>query len=103
MGLFDNLTGKEKETKKEKKQRTFTASKWGGKRGEVEGVMHLIATGHTDIKRAPFGQDFISKKDGQIKYTEVKTGTAKLSKLQQKRKKQKKGNYKVYRTDRSIF
>jgi hypothetical protein len=100
MGLFDRMDGRE--SKKEKKRRTLTASVWSGKRGERESVLHGIATGHS-VERAPHGQDYIFRKGGRKKYVEVKTGNARLSKLQQKRKMQKKGRYTVYRTDRSIF
>ncbi|MFH0954607.1 MAG: hypothetical protein V1777_00690 [Candidatus Micrarchaeota archaeon] len=58
-----------------------------------------------DVERTPHGKDFVVRKRSvwtgrviETKHIEVKTGGAKLSKLQRKMKKEK-SNYRVERTN----
>ena len=69
--------------------------------GEYEGKINYMVRGYT-MKRAPKGQDFIAERtniltgEKEKRFVEVKTGNAKLSKLQMKNKRKKK-NYDVVR------
>lgn len=63
-----------------------------------------------EVERTGHGHDYIERKrnlwTGRVtstKYVEVKTGNARLSKLQKKTKKKKKGNYVVVREQPLIY
>jgi len=92
-----------KRTKKQKKREVLSRSKEKGKMGETAIALQYGLGGY-EVERTPRGKDFtVRKRDlltgrvTQTKYIEVKTGRAKLSKLQEKTKKKKKGSYKVER------
>jgi len=89
------------ETKKQKKRRILTENKRKGKTGEDIVAMNYRLRGY-EVERTGKGHDLrVRQKDwtGRVvksKVVEVKTGKARLSKLQKKTKK-KKSNYKVER------
>lgn len=99
----DLLTGRKK-SKKTLKKEILAENRQNGKSGEDTYRVIAMANGE-ELERAPHGKDFISRKrnpfTGKVERTthiEIKTGKAKLSKLQQKTKKQKR-NYKIIRVN----
>lgn len=91
-----------KVSKKQIKREVISENRAKGRAGE-DNFRTMAMMGGEEVERAPHGRDFIVRKrdpfTGRVTRTthvEVKTGNAKLSKLQQKTKK-KKSNYKVSR------
>ncbi len=101
---MDVLKEMKKGMKKQKKRMTFALSKTKGKMAEVVYESMRPMQGY-DVKRKPYGRDyeeqkvdFLTGKPRARKISvEIKTGRAKLSKLQQKTRKKKKGSYRVER------
>jgi len=99
MGLFDLMSDKDV------KRSRLKANKDRGRFAEGWFEMTSFARG-TKVKRKPHGQDYIEYNSdvlgntrGKGTHVEIKTGRAKLSKLQKKTQKKHKGNYKVLRTN----
>lgn len=97
--IKEDIFGK-KISKKQIKKEVIAENKEQGRRGEESARMKLALQGY-EVERSPRGKDFVARKRNlftgkviQTKHIEVKTGKAKLSKLQQKTKKNKK-NYQV--------
>jgi len=97
----DIWTGK-KIPKKQIKKEVIAENRRTGKLGEDNIRARLEFQGY-EVERTPHGKDFIARKRQfitgrviQTKHIEVKTGKAKLSRLQQKTKKNK-SNYQVIR------
>jgi cytidylate kinase len=96
-------------TKKQRKREQVRQNYRKGKAAEDTYVMRARLSGY-EVERTGRGHDFkVRKRDpwtGRVVYTgyrEVKSGNAKLSKLQQKTKK-RKSNYKViHEVDNSLF
>jgi len=93
------------ETKKQRKRRKLAEAGRKGRAGEEAYRLQATLQGK-EVERTGHGHDFIERRKdwltGRVistKYVEVKTGGARLSKLQKKTKKKKKGGYKVYRTE----
>lgn len=86
-----------------KKAFTLKTNKMTGERGEIAFKIDQRLQGH-DVKKVHKGRDFVEqkkdfwgRKKGNPFSVEVKTGNAKLSDAQKKRKKKEKGSYKVVR------
>lgn len=91
-----------KKSKKQVKRETIAQNRERGRMGEVMATLGAATQG-IEYERTGKGHDYKAYKTDPftgkrkfIGYREVKTGNAKLSKLQQKTKK-KKRNYKVVR------
>ena len=91
-------------SKKQIKREVIADNRRRGKIAEDSVKMKLQLGGY-EVERSPHGRDFIARKRDlftgritQTKHIEVKSGKAKLSKLQEKTKKNK-SNYKVIRED----
>jgi len=91
-------------SKKKIKKEVIAENRAKGRAGEEQIRSRYELSGH-EVERSPRGKDFVVRKrdlfSGRVtstKHVEVKTGKAKLSKLQKKTKKGK-GNYKVERAD----
>ncbi|MFA4887052.1 MAG: hypothetical protein WC595_02485 [Candidatus Nanoarchaeia archaeon] len=89
-------------SQKEIRKEVLIDSQRKGKAGENEYVMNATLAGY-EVERTGRGSDFrITKRDiftGKVTYSglrEIKTGNAKLSKLQKETQK-RKSNYKVIR------
>ena len=89
-------------SKKQIKRDILAENRQRGKAGEDAYRMNAALRG-VEVERVPRGRDFIERKRDLItgrvtstKHVEVKTGNAKLSKLQKKTKKNT-SNYKVVR------
>ena len=102
------LTGR-KIPDKEIKREVLSENRRMGKTGE-DLVRIKYATQGYDVERSPHGKDFVVRRRSvltgkviETKHVEVKTGKAKLSKLQQKTKREKKGNYHVERVNRGFW
>ena len=102
MSIFGSIFGKP--TKKQLARERLDDIRRKGKAGEDQVVFEYTLSGH-EFERTGRGSDYrVRKRDiftGRVtssKLIEVKTGKAKLSKLQKKTKK-KHSNYKVVRTD----
>jgi hypothetical protein len=94
--------------KKQLKREVIAENRRKGKAAEQSYVMRAKLSGY-EVERTGRGHDYkIRKRDpwtGRVVYTgyrEVKSGNAKLSKLQQKTKK-RKSNYKVIHEDNPWF
>jgi hypothetical protein len=97
------------ETKKQRKRRKLAEARRKGAAGEETYRWQATLQGK-EVERTGRGHDFIERKrdflTGRVtstKYVEVKTGKARLSKLQKKTKKKKKGGYKVVREEPLIY
>lgn len=97
----DIFTGK-KFSKKQIKRDVLSENIRNGRSGEDSYRMVAMLQGK-EIERSPHGRDFVERTRNPITgkvtkttHVEIKTGNAKLSKLQQKTKKTK-SNYKVIR------
>lgn len=102
-GIFDS--GFKPPTKKEKKRATIRENQRWGRAAEEQAMMRDNFQGY-ETERTGKGHDYVRRKrdllTGRIKkteYVEVKSGNAKLSPLQKKTKKKKKGSYKTVRED----
>lgn len=91
-------------SKKQQKKEVLAENRTKGKAAEEAYVMGATLRG-AQVERSPHGRDFIERQTdmftGKVTRTthiEVKSGHAKLSKLQQKTKR-KTSNYKVIRQD----
>jgi len=100
----DPLTGK-KTSKKEIKRDIIAENRRKGRAGEDAYRASAMLRG-VELERAPRGRDFIERKRDPFtdrvtstKHVEIKTGNAKLSKLQKKTKRKKGSNYKEVRMD----
>ena len=89
---------------KEARREVLGENRHRGRLGEENVKMGLQLRGY-EVERSPKGKDFIVRKrdflSGRVistKHIEVKTGGAKLSKLQQSTKR-KKSNYQVIRNE----
>jgi len=104
--MFD-LFGFGRKTKKQRKREILKENKIRGKTAEDIVRMDYGMRGY-EVERTGKGHDFrVRRRDlfGKViesKVVEVKSGKAKLSKLQKKTKK-KKSNYKVERVDPPFF
>ena len=103
MGMFDLWPM----SKKEKKVAVIKENQMRGKAAEDDVVMSYTLRGY-DMERTGRGSDFKARRrdlfTGRVretKYVEVKSGNAKLSKLQQRNKR--KGNYKVERIRNTLI
>jgi hypothetical protein len=92
-----------KRLQKQRRRAQLNQNKMQGKFAEYNFVTSAKMRGHR-VKRKPYGSDYeIQKTDffgrpkGKKRLVEVKSGKAKLSKLQKKTKKKNKGKYKVVR------
>ena len=101
---FDSLFWGKEKSKKQKKRERLAVNRAKGRAGEEIVVSRYVLSGY-EVERTGKGHDFrVRRRDpftGRVvesKLVEVKTGKAKLSKLQ-KRTKKKKSNYKVERVD----
>ena len=97
------------ETKKQRKRRKLAEARRKGAAGEETYKWQATLQGK-EVERTGRGHDFIERKrdflTGRVtstKYVEIKTGKARLSKLQKKTKKKKKGAYKVVREEPLIY
>lgn len=91
-----------KRSKKEKQKETIASNRRKGAAAESEAMWEDRLRGY-EVERKPHGQDYIRRKrnlwTGRVtktEHVEVKSGKAKLSKLQAKTKK-RKSNYVVKR------
>jgi len=101
MGLFD--FGVKPPTKKQRKKQTIRHNQAKGKAAEDQAMTRDTFSGY-EVERTGKGHDYVRRKrdllTGRVKkteYVEVKSGNAKLSPLQKKTKKKKKGRYKTVR------
>jgi len=101
IAIEDPFTGK-RFSKKQIKRDILSENIRNGRTGEDSYKMSAMLQGK-QVERSPHGRDFIERTrnpvTGRVTKTthiEIKTGNAKLSKLQQKTKKSK-SNYKVIR------
>jgi len=110
--LMGNLVKRDifgrKVSKKKLKKEVIEENRMRGKAGEDTVRMQYGLSGY-EVERTGRGHDFRVRKrnpfSGRVVKTElieVKTGKAKLSKLQRKTKK-KKGNYRVVRVGNPFF
>jgi hypothetical protein len=97
------------ETKKQRKRRKLEEARRKGRAGEEAYKFQAMLQGK-EVERTGRGHDFIEKRrdllTGKVtstRYVEVKTGGARLSKLQKRMKKKKKGAYKVVREEPLIY
>jgi len=97
------IEGFKKELTRQKKRQVLSENIVRGKMGEEMIRQKYLMKGY-DVERTPKGKDFTARKrnflTGRVtstKHVEVKTGKARLSKLQQQTKNQKKSNYKIER------
>lgn len=97
------------ETKKQRKKRKLAQARRKGRAAEEQYKMGAVFRG-AEVQRTGRGHDYIERKrdflTGKVtstKYVEVKSRGAKLSKLQKKMKKKKKGSYKVVREEPIIY
>ncbi len=109
--IFGNLIKKDifgrRISKKQLKREVIAENRQRGKIAEESAVLNAAIQG-IEYKRTGRGHDFkayrtdiLTGKRKFLGYREIKSGNAKLSKLQQKTKK-KKSNYKVIR-EKSYF
>jgi len=103
----DPLTGK-KVSKKQIKREIIAENRLRGKAAEDAYATRAQLSGY-EVERTGRGHDFrVRKRDlltGRVAYSgvrEIKSGDARLSKLQQRTKK-KKSNYKVIRENNPFF
>jgi hypothetical protein len=97
------------ETKKQRKRRKLGEARRKGRAGEEAYKFGAMLRG-VEVERTGRGHDYVERRKdlltGRVrstKYVEVKTGRAKLSKLQKKTKKKKKGAYKVVHEEPLIY
>jgi hypothetical protein len=96
------------ETEKQRKRRKLAEARRKGKAGEEAYKFQAMLQGK-EVKRTGRGHDFKETTrnlwTGKVrtKYVEVKTGKARLSKLQKRTKKKKKGAYKVVHEEPPIY
>ncbi len=97
-----------KKSRKQLKRETLENNRRRGKAAEDMFVFHHTLMGH-EVVRTGKGhdfkvreRDFITGKVTKTYYSEIKSGNAKLSDLQQKTKR-KKSNYRVERYDPFFF
>ncbi len=102
MGILDSIFGKP--TKKQLARERLDRIRRKGKAGEDQIAMRYALSGY-EVERTGRGSDFRVRRrnlfTGRVvesKLIEIKTGRAKLSKLQKKTKR-KHRNYKVVRAD----
>lgn len=106
--IFGNLIREDilgnKMPSKQIKKEILSENKAKGKAAE-ENVKVKLAMQGWEVQRSPRGKDFVARKRDllsgkiiQTKHIEVKSGKAKLSRLQRKTKS-KKSNYQVIRED----
>jgi hypothetical protein len=107
MGIFD--FGFKPPTKKQRKKKTIRDNQAKGRAAEDQAMMRDRLSGY-DVERTGKGHDYVRRKrdiiTGRVQkteYVEVKSGNAKLSPLQKKTKKKKKGSYKTVREDPFFF
>ena len=107
MGIFD--FGFKPPTKKQRKKKTIRDNQAKGRVAEDQAMMRDRLSGY-DVERTGKGHDYVRRKRNIItgnvtktEYVEVKSGNAKLSPLQKKTKKKKKGSYKTVREDPLFF
>ena len=107
--LFDDydIFGRKK-SKKQKKREQLADNKAKGRAGEDAVALKYTLAGY-EVERTGKGHDFrvrrrnlLTQRVVESKVVEVKTGDAKLSKLQKKKKK-KKSNYKVERVNPTFY
>lgn len=97
-----------KKSKKQKKREVLAENRRKGKAGEDIVAMNYTMRGY-EVERTGRGhdlrvrqRDWLTGKVRKSKVVEVKTGKARLSKLQKKTKK-KKSNYKVERVNPTFY
>ena len=96
------------ETKKQRKRRKLEEARRKGRAGEEAYRFQAMLQGK-EVERTGRGHDFKETTTNiwtgrkSTKYVEVKTGGARLSELQEKTKKKKKGGYKVVREEPLIY
>lgn len=107
MGLFD--FGFKPPTKKQRKKQVIRDNQRKGRAAEDQAMFRDRMVGY-EVERTGRGHDYKRKKrdffTGRVtktEYVEVKSGNAKLSPLQEKTKKKKKGNYRTVREDPFLF
>ena len=101
--LLDSIFGKR--SKKQKKRDVIASNKRRGAAAEDHAMFEHRLSGY-EVERTGRGHDYVRRKrdlwTGRVtktQYVEVKSGKAKLSKLQTKTKRKKKGSYVVKRRD----
>jgi hypothetical protein len=97
--MFDLLSGKDK------KRAKLAMNKYQGNSAEAYYQITAPARG-TRLERKPHGRDYdewdtdiLGRKKGKKRFIEIKTGNAKLSKLQKKTMRKHKKRYSVMRFD----
>jgi hypothetical protein len=97
------------ETKKQRKRRKLEEARRKGRAGEEAYKFNAMLRG-VEVKRTGRGHDYVERRRDLLtnrvtstKYVEVKTGRAKLSKLQKRTKRKKKGAYKVVREEPIVY
>lgn len=93
-----------KPSKKVRKRRQLEENIRKGRSGERQAELELNLQGW-NLRKTGRGSDYEGTRYNWVtgrtekKHFEIKTGGARLSKLQKKTKKKKKGRYKEYRTE----
>lgn len=97
------------ESKKEKRRRISRENQRKGKAGEEIVRMNYIVRGGYNVTRTGRGSDWHAEKRDLLGRVidntdiEVKTGRSRLSKLQEKTKKKRRGHYEVERVEPPPF